>query len=209
MTEAQLFFLSDQYYIDFPDDKLMKNKDVIAGKPHNRPCFFAFRDLKNSEILWLVPISSKYKKYKKIEQEKIQKYGSCFTIRFGKVLDRDAAFLIQNMCPTTEKYLTPYIDKNNNPIRIDNRIADDVIKSAKNVLAMANRGAKVIFPDLFKIFRSLERQNNKESQKSNPDCNQKKPSVLDELKQIREAQQSTSASEPEAKDRDTRWKLIR
>ena len=113
------------------------------------------------------------------------------------------------MCPTTEKYLTPYIDKNNNPIRIDNRIADDVIKSAKNVLAMANRGAKVIFPDVFKIFRSLERQLNKESQKSNPDCNQKKPSVLDELKQIREAQQSTSASEPEAKDRDTRWKLIR
>ncbi|MBO4797355.1 MAG: hypothetical protein J5494_01050, partial [Candidatus Methanomethylophilaceae archaeon] len=184
MIEAQLFFLSDQYYIDFPDDKLMKNKDVIAGIPHNRPCFFAFRDLKKPEILWLVPISSKCKKYKIIEQEKIRKYGSCLTIRFGRVLERDAVFLIQNMCPTTEKYLIPYIDKNNNPIRIDSRIANDVVKSAKNVLAMANRGSKVIFPDVFKIFRSLESQLDKESQRSNPDCNQNKPSVLDELKQI-------------------------
>ena len=29
MPDAQLYFLSDQYYIDFPDDKLMKNKDII------------------------------------------------------------------------------------------------------------------------------------------------------------------------------------
>lgn len=44
MSKAQLYFLTDQYYIDFPDDKLMKNKDVIDGTPHNRPCFFAFPD---------------------------------------------------------------------------------------------------------------------------------------------------------------------
>ena len=37
MLDAQLYFLSDQYYIDFPDDKLMKNKDVIQGVPHSRP----------------------------------------------------------------------------------------------------------------------------------------------------------------------------
>lgn len=29
--EAQLYFLSNQYYVDFPDDKLMKNKDIIDG----------------------------------------------------------------------------------------------------------------------------------------------------------------------------------
>ena len=29
MPDAQLYFLSDQYYIDFPDDKLMKNKVVL------------------------------------------------------------------------------------------------------------------------------------------------------------------------------------
>ena len=48
MLQAQLYFLSDQYYQDFPDDKLMKNKDTINGMPHSRPCFFAFQH--NSDI---------------------------------------------------------------------------------------------------------------------------------------------------------------
>lgn len=33
MPQAQLYFLSDQYYQDFPDDKLMRNKDIINGTP--------------------------------------------------------------------------------------------------------------------------------------------------------------------------------
>ncbi len=38
MPQAQLYVLSDQYYQDFPDDKLMQNKDVINGTLHSRPC---------------------------------------------------------------------------------------------------------------------------------------------------------------------------
>ena len=63
ILQAQLYFLSVQYYQDFPDDKLMKNKDTIDGVPHSLPCFFAFPDSKNSEIYWVVPISSKFEKY--------------------------------------------------------------------------------------------------------------------------------------------------
>ena len=158
MPQAQLFFLNDQYYLDFPDNKLMKNKDTIDGVPHTRPCFFAFPDARRPEIYWIVPISSKFEKYKRIEQEKIKKYGRCNTIRFGTVLGRDTAFLIQNMCPATESYLTPYIDRNNRPIRIDDRVASDVEKNARNVLALAKRGAKVIFPDVFSIYHGLEQQ---------------------------------------------------
>ena len=50
------------------------------------------------------------------------------------------------------------IDKNNCPIRIDDRIAVDIEKNARHVLAMAKRGAKVIFPDVFKIYHGLEQQ---------------------------------------------------
>lgn len=158
MSQAQLYFLSDQYYQDFPDNKLMQNKDVVNGVPHNRPCFFAFEDSKISDIYWIVPISSKYEKYKRIEQDKIKKYGCCNTIRFGTVLGRNTAFLIQNMCPATGKYLTAYIDKNNRPVKIDGRVASDVEKNARNALAMAKRGAKVIFPDVFKIYNGLKQQ---------------------------------------------------
>ena len=158
MLKSQLFFLSDQYYLDFPDDKLMSNKDEIGNVLHNRPYFFAFSDIQNPSIYWIVPISSKYEKFKLIEQKKIEKYGKCNTIRFGTVLGRNAAFLIQNMCPATEKYLTMYIDKNSIPIQIDNRIAEDVTKNAREVLAIAKRGAKVVFPDIFKIYKALEQQ---------------------------------------------------
>ena len=109
MPEAQLYFLSDQYYLDFPDDKLMKNKDVIDGVPHSRPCFFAFSDSKIPEIYWIVPISSKYEKFKLIEKKKIQKYGKCNTLRFGTVLGRETVFLIQNMCPATEKFFLIFL----------------------------------------------------------------------------------------------------
>ena len=135
MLDAQLYFLSDQYYIDFPDDKLMQNKDMIDGIRRSRPCFLAFPDSKNPSIYWLVPISSRYEKYQKIAQSKIEKYGRCNTIRFGTVLGRNAAFLIQNMCPVTEFYLTAYIDKNKVPIRLDDRIVEDVTKNAREVLA--------------------------------------------------------------------------
>lgn len=181
MLPAQLYFLSGQYYLDFPDDKLMKNKDVIQGVPHNRPCFFAFHDSKISDILWIVPISSRVEKFKQLEQEKIKKYGRCNTIRFGTVLGRETAFLIQNMCPATKKYLTAYIDKNNQPIRIDDRVAADVEKNARIVLGMAKRGAKVIFPNVFIIYRGLEEQLAKETSVL-PDTTDK-PSIRAKLRQ--------------------------
>lgn len=202
MLPAQLYFLSNQYYLDFPDDKLMKNKDVIGGVPHNRPCFFAFHDNKIPEIYWIVPISSKVEKFKQLEQEKIKKYGHCNTIRFGTVLGRQTAFLIQNMCPATEKYLTAYIDKNKQPIRIDDRVAADIEKNARAVLGMAKRGAKVIFPDVFKIYHGLEEQLVKEVTAVLPDITEK-PSIRAQLRQPLKNQPS-KAMPSKSKSRDER-----
>ena len=182
MPRAQLYFLSNEYYQDFPDDKLMQNKDTIDGVPHSRPCFFAFPDARIPEIYWIVPISSKYEKYKRIEQDKIKKHGRCNTIRFGTALGRNTAFLIQNMCPATEKYLTPYIDKNKQPIQVDGRVAADVEKNARSVLALAKRGAKVIFPDVFAIFQGLEQQlQQAEAEHSSLSAGLDKPSVPAQL----------------------------
>ena len=43
------------------------------------------------------------------------------------------------------------------PIRLDDRIVEDVTKNAREVLAIARRGAKVIFPDVFKLYQELEK----------------------------------------------------
>ena len=91
-------------------------------------------------------------------KRKIEKTGKCNTIIMGNVLGRKTAFLIQNMCPATEKYLTAYVDKFNMPIRIDNRVSEEVIKNSRFVLALAKRGKKVIFPDIKTIYSQLEKE---------------------------------------------------
>jgi len=125
----------------------MKNKETDHdGNMRDRPCFFAFQDYSCKDILWLVPISSQYVKYKSIYDKNINKYGKCSFIRFGEVLGSQAAFLIQNMCPATQKYIREiYIDKNNNPVMIDNRVVQDVVSNARATLAKVTRGATLMF----------------------------------------------------------------
>ena len=60
---------------------ILQNKDIIDGVPHSRPCFFAFEDSMITDIYWIVPISSKFEKFRRIEQDKLKKYGHCHAIR--------------------------------------------------------------------------------------------------------------------------------
>lgn len=161
MEKGQFCFLNDQYYIDFPDKYLMRNKEIISGAYYDRPCFFVFSDNKTKGILWLVPISSKYEKYKVEFDKKVAKHGRCNTIRFGNVLGVRAAFLIQNMCPITTEYIREiYVDKNNMPVQIDNRTIQDVVSNAREVIEKTFRGAVLIFPDVKAIYEILQQRLN-------------------------------------------------
>ena len=164
MEKGQFCFISDQYYDDFLDERLMRNKEAISGITHRRPCFFVFPDKLHQGIFWLVPISSKYDKFKALYDKKVARYGKCNTICFGEVLGTHAAFLIQNMCPVTKKYISEiYIDKTGTPIQIDGRVVHNVISSAREVLARVERGANLIFPDIITIRESLRIQLEKET----------------------------------------------
>lgn len=156
MNIGHFYYISDQYFIDFPDDKLMQNKETVNGQAHDRPCFYAFLDDKTG-VYWMIPVSSQVNKYKRHYSSKIQKYGKCDTIAFGKVLGYEKAFLIQNMCPVTDKYIiSEYIDRRAAvPVRIDGRFESELIAKAKRVLALQRRGVNLIFPDVLKIEREL------------------------------------------------------
>ena len=161
MQTGQFCFLTDEYYIDFPDKALMKNKETINGVVHDRPCFFAIQDKLEPRIMWLVPVSTKVDKYRRHYNLKIEKYGYCSSIRFGTVVGTPAAFLVQNMCPATERYIkNVYVDKLNVPVRIDRRIEEDVIKHSMKTLSDYFRGKPVIFPNVryikSELIRSLQ-----------------------------------------------------
>lgn len=156
MQVGHFYYLSDQYFIDFPDKFLMRNKETVNGQAHDRPCFYAFED-NNTGLYWMIPFSSRISKFKGIYNKKTANNKVCDTIRFGYVLGYEKAFLIQNMCPITPKYiLNKYVDKNSaQPVRVDGVFEAELIASAKKVLALQRKGKNLIFPDVLKIEAQL------------------------------------------------------
>ena len=66
IEDGKFYFIKDEFFDVFKDYGLMLNKE--NGK--KRPCYFCFRDKYNKEIIWFVPISTKYDKYQKIYEYK-------------------------------------------------------------------------------------------------------------------------------------------
>ncbi len=156
MIQGHFYFLKEDYFNDFPDPAIMKNKEKIDGKTHNRPCYYAFRD-SSTGLYWVIPISSKIAKFQKVYNSKTKLNGRCDTLVFGDVMGSQKAFLIQNMCPVTDDYIkNEYIDATSSkPVRISPELEKKVNQSAKLVLGLKRRGYKVIFPDVLSIEKKL------------------------------------------------------
>ena len=157
MEHGHFYFISDRFYIDFPDEKLMRNKEAINGFNHDRHCFFAFPAKENPNLFWCIPISSKVEKYEALYARKVEKHHKCNTIRFGNVMGMKRAFLIQNMFPVTAKYIASvYLDKNTkNEVTINPDIEKDIVTNARDVLKLYRRGIPLIFPDILVIEKQL------------------------------------------------------
>lgn len=156
MEKGHFYYITDQYFLDFPDPKLMNNKENIKGQAHDRPCFYAFEDF-NTGLYWMIPISSQVEKYRRYYNTKMAKYKRCDTIAFGQVLGHEKAFLIQNMCPITKKYIkNEYIDRiSNTPVQVDGIFQRELLEKAKRVLALQRKGVQLIFPDVLSIEKRL------------------------------------------------------
>ena len=166
MEQGQFYFIADEFFtIHDKDRTLMQNKEMVDGVEHGRPCFFAFQDNKSPGIFWCVPISSKMSKYaaiynKKLENQKERGIANpkCNTICFGDVMGFPRVFLIQNMFPIIEKYITSvYIDRNTKtPVTIEPEIERLVINNAKDILRLVNRGHKnLVFSNITKTYSDL------------------------------------------------------
>ncbi len=156
------YFIKDEFFEDFPDKGLMINREKIDNAVHNRPCFYAYKDVKN-ELYWMIPVTSQVEKYKKIYIRKVEKFKRCDNLVFAKFLDKEAVFLIQNIFPVTDKYiLNQYFDKNNKPIEISYKLSFEIRKKAKHVIRGVRLGIKgLVFPDILKIEETLIKEKRK------------------------------------------------
>ena len=139
-----LYHIKDEFFDVVNDENLMANHE--RGK--KRPTYFTIKD---KDILWFIPLSSKVEKYKKIVNNKIEKYGFCNTILIEKVFDEESAILMQNTFPTLEKYIDHIHTVDGKPAKVPEKLEKIILENFKNLMKLHNRGIKVFFTDIEKI----------------------------------------------------------
>lgn len=92
-----LYHIKDEFFNRINNKGLMINHE----NGHSRPSYLAIKD---DEILWFIPLSTKIEKYRTIIEQKENKYGTCKTILIKKTAGREQAILIQNAFPTWQIY---------------------------------------------------------------------------------------------------------
>ncbi len=139
-----LYHIKDEYFDVVNDENLMQNHE----KGKKRPTYFTIKD---KDILWFIPISSKVDKYKKIVNKKKEKYGFCNTILIDKIFENDSAILLQNAFPTLEKYIDHVHTVNGEPARVSEKLEKIILKNFQNLIELHIRGIRVFFADIDKI----------------------------------------------------------
>lgn len=136
-----LYHIKDEYFGVVNDENLMQNHE----KGKKRPTYFTIKD---KDILWFIPISSKVDKYQRIIDNKIEKYGFCNTIIIRKIADEDAAILLQNAFPTLEKYIDHVHTVDGVPLKVSTGLQNEIKSLFKNMVGLKKRGTNLFFSDI-------------------------------------------------------------
>ena len=99
MKKTGFYIIRDKFFEDISDPCLKGNKEG------NRPHYYCFEDT-GTGIYWMIPLSSRIDKYKRIVEKKKKAGKPCDIIHIAKLDDsRESAFLIQDMFPILEEYI--------------------------------------------------------------------------------------------------------
>ena len=159
VENGKFYFIKDEFFDIFKDYKLMENKE----NGNKRPCYFCFNDPENEEIIWFVPISSKVDKYKVIYENKKKVRKTVYNFVFGNVLGKEKAFLIQNIFPTTEKYIESKYQNKMQDVEITEVLKREIIQASMNVIKLAKKGINIPFYDIIEMKNILlENKNDQE-----------------------------------------------
>ncbi len=143
-----LYHIKDEYFDVVNDENLMQNHE----KGKKRPTYFTIKD---KDILWFIPISSKVDKYKRIIDKKIEKYGFCNTIIIREIAGEEAAILLQNAFPTLEKYIDHVHTVDGVPLKVPTDLQNEIKSKFKNMIGLKKRGTNLFFTDIDKIKQQM------------------------------------------------------
>ncbi|MDO4276182.1 MAG: hypothetical protein Q4D16_21140 [Eubacteriales bacterium] len=152
MKKTGFYIIKDKFFEDMPDPYLKGNK---SG---NRPHYYCFEDI-STGIYWMIPLSSRIDKYKRIMDKKRKAGKPCDILHIVKLDDnRESAFLIQDMFPITEEYIErEYTIAGNHLMLTSEHTAREIEQKARKVIGMLKCGIKFTptQPDVMAILEKL------------------------------------------------------
>lgn len=151
IENGKFYFIKDNFFDLFKNYNLMENKE----NGNKRPCYFCFKDFEDERILWFVPISSKVEKYKTIYENKKKARKVVYNFVFGKVLGKEKAFLIQNIFPTTEKYIETKYQNKMQDVEVTETLKTEIIQTSRNVIKLAEKGINIPFYNIIEMKQLL------------------------------------------------------
>ena len=158
IKEGYLYHISVDFFKLVDDPNLSVNHTGI----HSRPSYFLVKD---KDLLWFIPLSTKINKYKKIVENKKQKYGKCNTILIRKIANKENALLIQNAFPTLSNFLSHPHTINGKPYRVPTGIQREIKNNFDELMKLKKSGINLFFTDVDKITLLMNQE--LKAQKSN------------------------------------------
>lgn len=153
MKKTGFYIIKDKFFEDMPDPYLKGNKEG------NRPHYYCFEDTITG-IYWMIPLSSRIEKYKRIMEKKAKAGKPCDILHIVKLDDsRESVFLIQDMFPIIEKYIErEYTISGNHLMLTSEHTAREIDQKARKVIGMLKRGIKFTptQPDVMAILEKLK-----------------------------------------------------
>lgn len=148
-----LYFIKDEFFEKMNDPYLKSNKK------EKRPHFYCFKE-EDSEIYWMIPLSSRIEKYEKIIESKKTNKKPCDILHIVKLDNgKKSVFLIQDMLPVTEEYISDkYMIGENHMVLTSEHVINEINKKAKKINKLLRLGIKFTptQPDVISILNKLK-----------------------------------------------------
>ena len=139
-----IYHIKDEYFDKVNSKGLMINHE----NGHSRPTYFTIKD---KDILWFIPLSSKVSKYQSIVDKKVEKFGSCKSIMIAEIANKKSVILLQNAFPTLEKYIDHVHIVDGKPLKVIDTLKNEILDNFKYMMALKKEGRNLFFTDIDKL----------------------------------------------------------
>lgn len=152
MQEHGFYIIKDTFFEEMQDPYLKGNKG------ENRPHYFCIAD-SETDLFWMIPLSSRIDKYRKIIEKKEQRHQPCDVLHIAKLANgKESTFLIQDIFPITEEYIERAYTIKDIPFVLKNQKLIDILeRKAHTIIGLIKHGVRFMptQPDVLRIMEKL------------------------------------------------------